>query len=183
MQECKACIHPKRTEIDAMLVAGTPSMRDIERQMNLSRSALSRHKAHLAPALATAKKAGDVAAADSLLERIESLISDCKGIVEKAQAAKDYSAAVRALGEVRQSLELLGQVSGELKRGAGVNVGVAVILSEQDRHDLERGRAKSFYEKLTPEEFDAKEAELLAILAKEKQQKALPPAQAEHIDG
>ena len=94
---------------------------------------------------------------------------DCKGIVEKAQAAKDYSAAVRALGEVRQSLELLGQVSGELKRGAGVNVGVAVIpLSEQDRHDLERGRAKSSYEKLTPEEFDAKEAELLAIYSQRK---------------
>jgi hypothetical protein len=44
---CSICNHPKREEIDAALVAGTP-LRDIARQFKTGKDALARHKAHVA---------------------------------------------------------------------------------------------------------------------------------------
>jgi hypothetical protein len=126
LQECTACKHPKRPEIDAALVAGTPSLRNIAEQVGLSTPALFRHKAHIPAALAKAKHAAEVAQADTLLQRVESLIAQARDITEKALAANEFAAAIRGLGEVRQCLELLGELSGELQRGDDVNVAVAV---------------------------------------------------------
>jgi hypothetical protein len=49
-------------------------------------------------------------------EQIETLVADSNGIAQKALGLKELSAAIRELAEVRQSLELLSKVSGELQR-------------------------------------------------------------------
>jgi hypothetical protein len=54
-----------------------------------------------------------------LLGRVESLICDCRMVAHKAQQAREWHAAVSALREVRWCLELLGEISGELKKQEG----------------------------------------------------------------
>jgi hypothetical protein len=138
---CTICANPSRADIDAALVAGG-SLRDISGRFGLSRSAVHRHQEHVPRSLATAKEARQVAEARSLLGRIETLISDCRTIAQKAQRAREWHAAVRALGEVRSCLELLGQISGELKKqdaAVTVNVNLArrALFVQMSRGEME----------------------------------------------
>ncbi len=161
MQTCSACTHSKRAEIDSALVAGVPSLRNIAKQFGLSVSALFRHKDHLAQALTLAKEAGEIAHADTLLARVKEVISKAEVIADRALEAKEFSAAARGIAEIRQCLELLGELSGALQHGAAaVNVGIAVGLSEQDQQDLERGRLNRILSHETHEELDARAARL-----------------------
>jgi hypothetical protein len=59
-RNCTVCLHPQRQEIEAELHAGLP-YRDIARRHNISKDAVSRHRAshvslHTTPALAIATK-------------------------------------------------------------------------------------------------------------------------------
>ena len=64
-QRCKACSHPERAAIDAALVTGTGTVRDIAGQHGLSPSSLDRHRqAHIPAALAQATQAAEVVQAD-----------------------------------------------------------------------------------------------------------------------
>ena len=86
---------------------------------------LHRHRKHLPERLTLAKHAEDVAAASTLLQRVEGIIGECKAIVDSAKKGKDWSAAVAALREIRSNLELLGKLSGELQAAAmSVRIGV-----------------------------------------------------------
>jgi hypothetical protein len=44
---CTICTHPKRSDIDQALIAGSATLAELAKQYNLSTSALHRHKAHL----------------------------------------------------------------------------------------------------------------------------------------
>jgi hypothetical protein len=127
LKVCTICANPKRTEIDAALVVGC-SLRDVAGQFGLSRSAVHRHQEHVPRALAKAKQAREVAEAGTLLGRIETLIRDCRTIAQKAQKARQWHPAVSALREVRCWLELLGLISGEIKKQEGVNVSLEAPL-------------------------------------------------------
>jgi len=128
---CTICGNPNRGDIDAALVAGG-SLRDVAGRFGLSRSAVHRHHEHVPKALAKAKQAREVAEAGTLLGRVELLIRDCRTIAQKAQRAREWHAAVSALREVRGCLELLGQISGELKKqDEGVHVNVNINLARR----------------------------------------------------
>ncbi len=163
MQECTACKHPKRAEIDAALVAGATSLRDIAGQFGLSRSALFRHRAHIPAALTKAKEAGEIAQANTLLARVNEVISKAENIAGKALAANEFAAAVRGLGEVRQCLELLGELSGELQRGDDIKVAVMNVndLSAEDQSDLQMCRR---VRAMTDEERAAHRRHLAAVV-------------------
>lgn len=109
------------------MVAGR-TLRDVAGRFGLSRSAVHRHQEHIPQALAKARNARHVAEAGTLLWRVEALICDCHTIAQKAQRARDWRAAVSALREVRVCLELLGDLSGELKKLNSVNVSVEAPL-------------------------------------------------------
>lgn len=132
MRVCTICGRPNRAEIDAALVDGVP-LRDIAGRFNLSRSAVHRHQEHIPRSLARAKQAREIAQASTLLGRVELLIHDCRAIAMKAQRAREWSAAVSALREVRGCLELLGQISGELRKEKeqGVNLNVNINLTRR----------------------------------------------------
>jgi hypothetical protein len=74
-----------------------------------------------------------MAQATTLLGRIELLIHDCRTIAQRAQRAREWSAAVSALREVRACLELLGQISGELEKEdkGSVNVNVSINMTRR----------------------------------------------------
>jgi hypothetical protein len=120
-QSCSICRHEKRVEIDEALVCSTP-VRNIAARFKTSASSVHRHKLHLPGELAKAKRAGEVARADDLLDRVEHLIAKCEKIAVAAskQKKKNWAAALGAYREIRQCLELLGRLSGELQLGVAV---------------------------------------------------------------
>jgi hypothetical protein len=123
MKACSICIRTDRATIDAALVAQT-SLRDIVTgHAGTSRSALDRHRKHIPAALTQAKQAVEVAEATTLLSRVESLLSRCETIFDKASAEKKWGGAVAAARELRGCLELIGKLSGELKT-AGARIGI-----------------------------------------------------------
>ena len=119
---CATCKHPRRAQIDEALVTGEATFLELSNAYDLSPAALHRHKGHIPAALVAAKQAREAGEATRLLERVESLIHDCRNIAAKAQRAKQWIAATGALREVRFCLELLGKLSGELQQGSVLQV-------------------------------------------------------------
>ncbi len=117
MKTCAVCSHPRRTEIDRLLVEKV-SLRDIAGQFGVSRSALSRHAGHIPAALVAAKEACMVADAGTLLDQVKGLVARATGILDRAELAGEHHAELGAIREVRGCLELLGKVSGELRTSA-----------------------------------------------------------------
>jgi hypothetical protein len=135
MKTCGICAHPNRAAIDAALVSGE-SLRDIVSGHNgTTRSALDRHRKHIAPALTQAKQAVEVAEATTLLSRIERLMSRCETLFEGAAAERKWAGAAAAARELRGCLELIGKLSGELTQ-AGVNISFSKTFSEISIKDL-----------------------------------------------
>ncbi len=90
-----------------------------------------RHQEHVPKALTQAKQAQEIASATTVLGRLEKLIARLETIAEKAQRARAWPAAVSAFRELRGCLELLGQISGELKKQDGVTVSVNINLARR----------------------------------------------------
>jgi hypothetical protein len=124
MRTCTICNHPERAAIDAALVDGT-SLRTIAGQSGTNKSALDRHRKHLAPALTQAKQAERVTEATSLLSRVERIMGRVETICEAATRERDWLPAIAASRELRSCLELLGKLSGELQ--SGTQVGIQII--------------------------------------------------------
>lgn len=120
---CTVCLHPKRSEVDAALLAGEP-LRTIADQFGPSKTALLRHREHVAPALAVAKQAAAVADADSLLEKVRGLEVDARRIGKAAETAGDARIALGAVRELTRIIELLGRLRGELDSKGSIKMTV-----------------------------------------------------------
>lgn len=132
MQPCSVCTSPQRAEIDRLLVERVPLRRIAERS-GTSVTALHRHgHAHVAQGLVKAKEANEIAEANSLLGRVEQLMSRSERIAGRAERAKQWSPAVAALREVRACLELLAELQGELKRTQNNNVYVSLGITSRE---------------------------------------------------
>jgi len=111
---CTICQHPQRAAIDAALVAGE-SFRNIAQRFETSPTALYRHKeSHIAPALAKAQDAAEVARGDTLLDQVRDLQARALTILATAEVAGDLRVALSAIREARCNLELLAKLLGEL---------------------------------------------------------------------
>jgi hypothetical protein len=117
MKTCAICNHPRRAEIDRLLVEKV-SLRDIAGQTGTTRSALHRHTQHIPGALVAAKEAGKVADAGTLLDQVQGLVVRATGILDGAERDKNHQTALAAIREVRGCLELLGKLNGELRTSA-----------------------------------------------------------------
>ena len=122
-QQCKVCKHPQRSAIEQGLLKSVP-VRALAQQTNpiVSAWSIHRHRQHLPLQLVKAQQAQELCDADSLLSRVEHLLTEVKEIAAHAKAAKDYPAATAAFREMRGCLELLGKVTAELQqqlRGGG----------------------------------------------------------------
>ena len=135
MKTCAVCNHPRRAEIDRLLVEKV-SLRDIAGQTGTTRSALHRHTQHIPGALVAAKEAGKFADAGTLLDRVQGLTAQAISILDAAKADGKHQAALAAIREVRGCLELLGKVSGELRTSASA---IAVANAQTDFYGGLRG--------------------------------------------
>jgi hypothetical protein len=124
MKVCSICNHSDRSAIDKAMVDGA-SLRVVSGQFAVSRSAVDRHRKHLAPALTMAKQAERVTESTSLLSRVERIVSRCESIAEAATRERDWLPAIAASRELRGCLELLGKLSGEIQ--SGTKVGIQIV--------------------------------------------------------
>jgi CBS-domain-containing membrane protein len=135
---CTVCGNESREEIDRALVAGD-AYRNIAERYGTSTTALHRHKAdHLPVTLTKAKEAGEVARADELLSRVESLQTRTLAVLEAAEETGELRTALSAIREARSNLELLAKLVGELDERPKVNV---VLIDAQVRDAIVRALA------------------------------------------
>ena len=135
---CTVCRHERRQKIDEALVAGE-SFRSIAFRFDTSHMAVRRHKEHLSGKLVKAAERREKWHADSLVDQLDTLLSRAKALLDEVfpedrqngQVVKprDVAAVVR---EVRETLLLMGRMTGQLKGdGATVNVGIGVLSSPE----------------------------------------------------
>lgn len=133
---CSICSHPRRPEIDAALIDRVASFRDLARQFGTGHHSMFRHTEHIIELVTDTPSAMRVAAADTLLEKVQRLEDDAREVIDEAREAletaksperkalgpggidvrikaiREFSNAIKTAAGV---LELLGRVSGELQ--------------------------------------------------------------------
>jgi hypothetical protein len=130
-RECTVCSHPESHAINEALVVERRGVRDIAGRWDLSKSAIDRHRSHIPELLVKASLAQEVADADLILEKLRGLEDEAREILQHTKDDRDWRAALSALGEIREQIKLLAQVSGRLKEIQVNNTQVNIIpLSE-----------------------------------------------------
>jgi hypothetical protein len=113
--------------MDAALISGQVTLRDIGRQFNVSKDALARHKRrHLPASLLKAHEAKEAAVAGDLLSQARNLHARTLSILDRAEASGEHRVALSAIREARANIELLGRLAGELQEGP-----VNILISSQ----------------------------------------------------
>lgn len=121
-RRCTICDHPDRQTIEVQLVGPDP-LRNIAQQWHVSTTALLRHRQHHLPAsLAQATETENTVRADAILANVRRLQRRTEAILDSAEAAGDHRTALAAIRELRNHLELLAKLVGELQEGATVSV-------------------------------------------------------------
>lgn len=116
---CTICSSPRRDRIDSEL-AGGESPAGIARRHRLSEDALRRHKTnHLSPALAkvAVERYGNETARtafESVVDRVESLVVRLEVLLSIAEEKKALTGGSNVARELRQCLELIARLRGEL---------------------------------------------------------------------
>lgn len=138
---CTVCTHPKRLQIERAIVAGT-SLRAIAGRFGPSKTAITRHRTHVAAAIARNTKALEVARADTLLgdvqtarNRAERLYAAAESILDGALEDSDGRTALNAIRSAvdvlrgaRGYLELRGLLTGEVAVASAQAPLVCIVL-------------------------------------------------------
>jgi hypothetical protein len=127
-KECGVCLHPRRADIDAALLAGR-SLRDIAGQFVTGKNPLARHKKdHISKTLSKAKEAAEEVEASNLFGRLKAINSELRQanretleVLTEAKAAKNGPLRLQAIQRLEKQaevgarlLELEGKLLGEL---------------------------------------------------------------------
>lgn len=130
------CEHENRASVEDALLRKVACAK-IAEQYGLSASAIWRHKQHLGRSVVCA-------GATPLVDRIETLINRIEKIAQQAESAKEFKSAIAGMREIRESIELLARLSGQMPLpGRSVSVGVSVNVSaghsrnDASNHDLD----------------------------------------------
>ncbi len=121
-RRCTICDHLEAHAVNVALVQ-RDTYRTIADRYGLAETSLKRHaKEHLPELLSQAKRATEVAQADSLLMRVEGLYKRTEAILDAAEDDKEWPLALSAIRECRGNLELLGRVTKELETAPTFNL-------------------------------------------------------------
>lgn len=135
---CTICRHQQRQTIDEALIGGT-AFRDIARRFATTKDAVARHKEHLSGKLVKAAERREDRQAVSLIDQLDALLARATALLgevypeqrQNGQKVKPRDAAV-VMREVRETLLLMGRMTGQLKGdGATVNVGIGILNSPE----------------------------------------------------
>jgi len=120
---CLACSSLNRDAIDVAL-AGPATFAAISERFGLSTDGLRRHKLnHLNPGvLAVARQRRTEGSAVSVYERLEELVVRANKLLDRAEKKGSLVAGAQILGQIRQALEVIGRLTGELDDKPVTNV-------------------------------------------------------------
>jgi len=123
MRTCSICRHLARNDIDEALLHNVP-LRAIERQYEVGRGALSRHRdqGHIAATAAKGAEAAEATHGDNILEWTRGILGKAVSFMNQAEVSGDLKTALVGVREARGCIELLAKVMGELKDGPTVNI-------------------------------------------------------------
>lgn len=133
--KCTICTHPKRAEIDASILTPGASLRSVAQKFGVSADALGRHQrnGHImrvvkqaAEIRAVKETREEVAIGETLLGKMDTLLATANRLLASAEAQDDLRAAAPLLGQVRQTLESIAKIRGDLP-GDGTTVNVAIV--------------------------------------------------------
>lgn len=162
--ECSICLRPDRIAIDADILERSGSLRTIAKRYATSAATLIRHRDHIPKRLAKAVEVQEVAAATTLLGKVQDLEIDARRIGRTAESAGDLRTALGAIAQLVRIVELLGKVTGEIAQGNNVQVNVAYqpVIQVAQSHGLT-------------------EADVQRLIQSEIEWRALPEAKRERI--
>jgi hypothetical protein len=132
---CLACSSSERTTIDKAIVSGEP-LRNIAKRVSISPAALIRHKPHVAQGIVKAAERQGERREINLLEEGERIRQKAWELLCKLEAEGDHRGSVVALREVRECLDMFGNL---LSHAGGVSLAGAsdaAILCEAQRRGL-----------------------------------------------
>jgi hypothetical protein len=115
-QKCKACVHPKRDEINRQLLKQDLTLAQVGERYGLTSSGLDRHKAnHLKVSAGLVSEARNamtiVGYANDLYERANGILARAEQLLAGSDSdARSVQAAAASLREVRGSIELLARL-------------------------------------------------------------------------
>ncbi len=120
---CTVCVHLDRQQIDLELSGGS-TLVAIAKKHGVTRDSLARHKAaHVTPALVRlAQQRQSEAGAVSAYERLEEVVLQAKRLLAKAERKSSLVAGAQLIGQLRQTLETIARITGELNDKPTVNV-------------------------------------------------------------
>ena len=123
MRTCTICGHTDRNDIDEALLDGR-SLRNIAKQYKTSTTSLFRHKKdHIPTALAQTVQATTELQAETLFDRLRSINTETKAILQEAREAKSSSIALAAINRIEHQIELEAKILGQLDDSVKVAVG------------------------------------------------------------
>src|SRR5262245_17520800 len=111
---CSVCRNPRRDSINEALLTGQ-SLRNVAERFGTSVTSLHRHRKEIPKKIVKATEARDIVLGDTLLSQVQGLIEKAVAILERAEASGDDRCALQAVREVRETLHLLGKITGELE--------------------------------------------------------------------
>ena len=146
MRTCTICGHADRNDIDQALLDGR-SLRNIAKQYKTSTTSLFRHKKdHIPVALAQTVQATTELQAETLFDRLRSINTETRAILQEAREAKSSSVALAAINRIERQIELEAKILGQLDDGVKVAVGFNLTpkpvwdFSELTQEELEEFR-------------------------------------------
>lgn len=121
---CQVCTHPETVKLNVALITAVSTMRELEAAFpGVSKSALSRHKKTCLPsiaatalqALAGASDTDETFEPETVEGRTKEMISKLRRAITLAEKRKDTKVMFAGAREYRGFLDILGEITGELK--------------------------------------------------------------------
>jgi len=127
-QLCKVCSHPKRLEIDRMIVSGL-SKPEIGRMFGISNDSIRGHaQEHLSRQLVQAFEQKSITQSSELINRIEDLLTKARTIFDRNFEKEKDLVALKALAEQRNTIALIASIAAYLHESRALELQV-----EQER--------------------------------------------------
>jgi hypothetical protein len=130
VNKCSVCVSSHHDSINSALATGV-SLRRIEKQFGVSKSAVERHANGCAAELLRVARGDRAAASGGKLDaELASLAAETRSVLEAARESKDWGLALRAIARLEQQLSIRAKLEGDGGDGAVVNVAVQVNLAQ-----------------------------------------------------
>lgn len=128
-RKCKTCQHPKREEIDTVLLSDTVNYGEISEKFSLGYMSVKRHfeNGHIAEKLIRSEELKKIAFSEDLLGKVLQLQHEALKVLGKAENPEEgkplLSVVLAAIGKATSLVDTQGKLAGQLK---DIEVNIAI---------------------------------------------------------